>query len=176
MTRARSSAYWAANRYSDEATEPSPAAPLKDLPSPAAARFRVLRSGLTALDGVAEAVRYMGSSWRWAWEYGVGNRKLCWVHVVGNALSATFTLSDAEEDRLARTGRVPADIRRAIEEAQRTGPLKWCWLPLDDRRSVEAFLRFAARKGEWLAERPAPQRAPQLRARRRVGGSADDSE
>lgn len=176
MTQARSGAYWAANRYSDEAVEPAPTAPLKDLPAAAAARFKAVRAGLTALDGVAEAVRYMGASWRWAWEYGVGNRKLCWVHVIGHALSVTFTLSDAEEDRLARAGRVPADIRRAIGEGQRTGPLRWCWLPLDDRRSVEMFLRFAARKAEWLAERPAPQRAPQLRARRRVVGGADDSE
>ena len=36
---------------------------------------------------------------------------------------------------------------------QRTGPLKWCWLPLDDRRSVDTFLRLAGRKAEWLAER-----------------------
>jgi hypothetical protein len=176
MTRARSSAYWAANRYSDEGAEPAPAAPLKDLPAAAAARFKALRAGLLALDGVAEAVRYMGTSWRWAWEYGVGNRKLCWVHVVGDALSATFTMSDAEEDRLSRAGRVPADIRRAIDEGQRTGPLKWCWLPLDDRRAVDTFLRVAGRKSEWLAERPAPQRAPQLRARRRAVGGTDDPE
>jgi hypothetical protein len=176
MTRARSSAYWAANRYNDEATPPAAGAPLKELPPAAAARFKLLRSGLTALVGVAEIVRYMGASWRWAWEYGVGNRKLCWVHVVGDTLSATFTMSDAEEDRLARAGRVPADIRRAIDEGQRTGPLRWCWLPLDDRRSVDTFLRLAGRKAEWLAERPAPQRAPQLRSRRRAGGGADDSE
>ena len=176
MTRARSSAYWAANRYNDEAAPPAASAPLKELPAAAAARFKVLRAGLTALDGVAEVVRYMGASWRWAWEYGVGNRKLCWLHVVGNTLSATFTMSDAEEDRLGRAGRVPADIRRAIDEGQRTGPLKWCWLPLDDRRSVDTFLRLAGRKAEWLAERPTPQRAPQLRARRRTGGAAEDSE
>ncbi len=176
MTRARSSAYWAANRYSDEATPPAPTAPLKELPAAPAARFKALRAGLTRLDGVAEAVRYMGTSWRWAWEYGVGNRKLCWVHVVGDSISATFTMSDAEEDRLNRTGRVPAEIRRAIAEGQRTGPLRWCWMPLDDRRSVDTYLRLAGRKAEWLAERPAPQRAPQLRARRRVAGGSDDPE
>lgn len=176
MTQARSAAYWAANRYNDEAVEPAPGAPLKDLPAQAAARFKALRTGLTRLGGVTEVVRYMGASWRWAWEYGVGNRKLCWVHVVGTSLSATFTLSDAEEDRLGRTGRVPAELRRAIAEGQRTGPLKWCWLSLDERRVIETFLRFAARKAEWLGERPAPQRAPQLRARRRVVGGSDDPE
>jgi hypothetical protein len=176
MTRGRSSAYWAANRYSDEAVEPAPTAPLSDLPAAAAARFKSLRAGLASLDGVAEAVRYMGTSWRWAWEYGVGNRKLCWVHVVGYGLSATFTLSDAEEDRLRRAGRVPADVARAIEEAQRTGPLKWCWLPLDDRRAVDRFLRFAERKAGWLGERPTPHRSPQLRARRKASGDLDDSE
>jgi hypothetical protein len=118
----------------------------------------------------------MGASWRWAWEYGVGNRKLCWVHVVGDALSTTFTMSEVEEDRLRKAGRVPADVLRAIAEGQRTGPLKWCWLPLDDRRAVDGFLRLAGRKAEWLAERPAPHRAPQLRPRRRAAGGADDPE
>jgi Protein of unknown function (DUF3788) len=176
MTQRRSSAYWSANRYRDEATPPAPTAPLKELPAAAAARFKALRAGLTRLEGVAEAVRYMGTSWRWAWEYGVGNRKLCWVHVLGASISATFTMSDAEEDRLSRAGRVPAEIRRAIDEGQRTGPLKWCWILLDDRRSVDTFLRLAGRKAQWLGERPAPQRAPQLRPRRRNSDHAADSE
>jgi hypothetical protein len=176
MTQHRSSAYWSGNRYADEAAEPDAGAPAKDLPAPAAARFKALRDGLRSLPGVTEAVRFMGTSWRWAWEYGVGNRKLCWMHVVGDGLSATFTMSDAEEDRLRKAGRVPADITRAIAEGQRTGPLKWCWLPLDDKRAVETFLRLAGRKAEWLGERPAPHRVPQARPRRRAGGNADDSE
>ena len=176
MSRSRSTAYWAANRYADEAVEPPPTAPLADLPAAAAARFKALRAGLTSLDGVAETVRFMGTSWRWAWEYGVGNRKLCWVHVIGNALSVTFTMSDAEEERLGRAGRVPADIGRAIAEGQRTGPLRWCWLPLDEKRAVDTFLRLAARKAEWLGERPTPHRSPQLRARRRAAADPDDSE
>ena len=176
MSRHRSSAYWAANRYADEALAPLATAPLHDLPAATAARFKALREALTALAGVAEAVRFMGTSWRWAWEYGVGNRKLCWVHVIGDALSATFTLSDVEEDRLRRAGRVPAEVERALAEGQRTGPLKWCWLPLGDRRAIETFLRLAARKAEWLGERPAPHRSPQLRARRRAAGGAEDSE
>jgi hypothetical protein len=166
MTRGRSSAYWAANRYADAAVEPAPDAPLLDLPAAAAQRFAALRDGLLALEGAAESVRFMGTSWRWAWEYGVGNRKLCWVHVVGDALSATFTLSDSEEDRFHRAARPAAAIARAVEEGQRTGPVKWCWLELDDRRAVEAFLRLAARKAEWLAERPAPHRPPKPRPRR----------
>ena len=96
---------------------------MTDLPAAAAARFSLISDGLLGLAGVAETVRYMGTLWRWAWEYGVGNRKLCWVHVVGTGLSVTFTLSDAEEDRLQRAGRVPADLRLAIEQGQRTGPL-----------------------------------------------------
>ncbi len=176
MSQSRSSAYWAGNRYSDEAQEPEPTAPLEDLPAAAAARFTVLRSGLIALEGVAEAVRYMGQSWRWAWEYGVGNRKLCWLHVVRDGLSVTFTMSDAEEDRLRRAGRVPADVLRAIGEGQRTGPLRWCWMPLDDRRAVDHFLRLAVRKAEWLGERPTAHRAPHLRTRRRAVDDADDGE
>jgi hypothetical protein len=173
MSQQRSSAYWAANRYADEAVEPDATAPCTDLPPAAGARFKALRDGLRVLPGVAETVRYMGTSWRWAWEYGVGNRKLCWLHVVGDGLSATFTMSDAEHDRLRKAGRVPAEIVRAIDAGQRTGPLKWCWLPLDDKRAVETFLRLAGRKAEWLGERPAPHRVPQVRGRRR---SAEDTD
>ncbi|HEX2638279.1 MAG TPA: DUF3788 family protein [Gemmatimonadales bacterium] len=174
MSVGRSNAYWAANRYADEAEQPAATAPLTDLPAAPAARFAALRTGLLGLAGVGEVVRFMGSSWRWAWEYSVGSRKLCWIHVVGKALSVTFTMTEAEEDRLRRAGRVSADMARAIAEAQRTGPVRWCWLPLDDRRAVDGFLRLAARKAEWLAERPTPHRAP--RARRVAAEESDDSE
>ena len=176
MTQQRSGAYWAANRYIDEAVEPAATAPCKDLPAAAAARFKALRDGLRGLPGVAETVRYMGTSWRWAWEYGVGNRKLCWIHVVGDGLSATFTMSDLEEDRLRKGGRVPAEILRAVQAGQRTGPLRWCWLALDDKRGVETFLRLAGRKAEWLAERPAPHRVPQGRTKRRAEEADADPE
>jgi hypothetical protein len=162
----RSTAYWAANRYADESAEPTPAAPLDDLPPAAAGRFRVLRDGLRDLEGVTESVRFMGATWRWAWEYGIGNRKLCWLHVIGNAVSATFTVSAGEEDRLRRTPRLAAGLVRALDDAQRTGPVKWCWLELADRRAVDAFLRLAARKAEWLSERPASHRVPRLQPRR----------
>ena len=163
MSMGRSSAYWSANRYADPEAQPDPTAPLQDLPSQAAARFRVVRAGLLDIHGVAETVRYMGASWRWSWEYGVGSRKLCWLHVVGNGVSATFTLSDMEEGRVLTIPRLSAEVARAVAEAQRTGPVRWCWLELADRRVVEGFLAFARRKGEWLGERPAPHRAGRTR-------------
>ena len=164
MTRGRSSAYWAASRYPDPEVQPDPEAPLRDLPAQTAARFGAVRAGLLAIRGVAESVRYMGASWHWSWEYGIGSRKLCWLHVVGNGISTTFTLSDMEESRLGAVPRLPADLARAVAEAQRTGPVRWCWLELGDRRTVEGFLGFARRKGEWLSERPAPHRGPRPRS------------
>ena len=155
----RSSAYWSANRYADPEAQPDAAAPLQDLPAPAAARFKALRAGLLEIRGIVETVRYMGSSWRWSWEYGIGSRKLCWLHVVGNGVSTTFTLSDMEEGRIRTIPRLSADVARAVAEAQRTGPVRWCWLELAERRTVDGFLTFARRKAEWLSERPAPHRA-----------------
>lgn len=174
MTSGRSSAYWSGNRYPDPEAEPERTAPLHDLPAAASARFKLVRDGLLAIDGVAESVRYMGASWRWSWEYGIGSRKLCWLHVVQSGLSTTFTLSDMEESRLRGVGRLPAHLARAIAEAQRTGPLRWCWLDLGDRRIVEGFLTFARRKGEWLSERPSPHRGP--RPRGGTGRGIDDTE
>jgi hypothetical protein len=160
---ARSSAYWSANRYPDPESQPDREAPLQDLPPQAAARFAMVRAGLLAIKGVVETVRYMGVSWRWSWEYGIGSRKLCWIHVVGNGISTTFTLSDMEESRVRAIPRLSADVARAVAEAQRTGPVRWCWLELTDRRVAEGFLTFTRRKGEWLSERPAPHRAGRTR-------------
>jgi hypothetical protein len=169
----RSTAYWSGNRYGDPAVPPAPTAPLEDLPAAAATRFRALRDGLLALDGVTETVRFMGTPWRWAWEYGVGNRKLCWLHVVADTISATFTLSEAETDRFSRLPRVAAEVTRAVAEGQRTGPVKWCWLALADRRAVDGFLRVARHKAEWLSERPAAHRAPKLRGRGATGADGE---
>jgi Protein of unknown function (DUF3788) len=170
----RSSAYWSANRYPDPEAEPEPTAPIKDLPAQTGARFKAVRTGLLQVRGVVETLRYMGVSWRWTWEYGIGSRKLCWLHVVGNGISVTFTLSDMEESRMRAVPRLSADVARAVAEAQRTGPVRWCWLELADRRAVDGFLSFARRKGQWLSERPAPHRAG--RSRGTAGRNVDGME
>ena len=170
----RSNAYWKSNLYLSEAEEPDPSAPLQDLAAPLAGRFRLVREGLLKLPGVSEQVRFMGPTWHWAWEYGVGNRKVCWLHLMKNSVDVTFTLSDADEGRLDKGPKVAAVIARSLVEGQRTGPVKWCWLELADRRSIEAFLSLARRKVEWLAERPAPRRAPRLHGGRSAGQAETD--
>jgi uncharacterized protein DUF3788 len=166
----RSSAYWNSNLYTVEAEEPVPTAPLSDLSAPLASRFSALRTGLLGIEGVAEQVRFMGPMWRWAWEYGLGNRKLCWLHLMRGSVDVTFTLTENDESRLGQGAKLAKTLARAIEEGQRTGPVKWCWLELEDRRAVDAFLSLARRKAAWLSERPAPRRAPRLH-----GGSSSSS-
>jgi hypothetical protein len=79
-----------------------------------------------------------------------------------------------EEGRVRAIARLPADLARAVAEAQRTGPVRWCWLELTDRRIVDGFLTFARRKGEWLNERPAPHRGPRAKGpTRRRGGDLE---
>jgi hypothetical protein len=158
----RSSAYWSGNLYQSELQEPEPTAPLRDLPPALASRFQLVREGLLQIPGVGEQVRFMGATWRWAWEYAMGNRKLCWLHLMKGGIDVTFTLSDGDESRLTKGARIAEAIARSLLEGQRTGPVKWCWLELTDRRSVDAFLNLARRKAEWLSERPAPRRAPRL--------------
>lgn len=169
----RSSAYWTTNLYTDPAVEPLPTAPLEDLPAPTAARFRALREGLMNIEGVAEQVRFMGPSWQWAWEYAIGNRKLCWLHFMRSGVDVTFTLSENEEGRLARGPKIAGALARAIVEGQRTGPVKWCWLELADRRAADAFLTLARRKAEWLGERPALRRAPRPQGGTQAEDEAD---
>lgn len=158
----RSSAYWTSNLYGGLAEEPEVTAPLRDLPVQAASRFKTLSEGLLQIEGVTEQVRFMGQAWQWAWEYGIGNRKLCWLHLMRGGVDVTFTLSENEESRLAKGTKVAGALARAIVEGQRTGPVKWCWLELEDRRLVDAFLTLARRKAEWLAERVPPRRTPRM--------------
>ena len=167
----RSSAYWSTNLYTDQSVEPLPTAPLEDLPANTAARFQILRESLLQIDGVAEQVRFMGPTWQWAWEYGLGNRKLCWLHFMRGSLDVTFTLSDSEESRLSKGPKIAGALARSIVEGQRTGPVKWCWLELPDRRAAEAFLSLARRKAEWLSERPTLKRSP-----RTQGTGSEDAE
>ena len=165
----RSTAYWTSNLYPTEMEEPTPTAPLHDLPAPLATRFRTLRAGLLDLPGVTEQVRFMGPMWRWAWEYAIGNRKLCWLHLMRGGVDVTFTLSESDESRLGKGTRLARAVARAIEEGQRTGPVKWCWLELDDRRSIDAFLSLARKKAAWLAERSTTRRAPRLHGASSIG-------
>jgi len=150
----RSSSYWKGNRYPIAAEEPAARAPLKDLPRAPAARFRLVRDGLKAISGVVEHVKFLGPQWRWTWEYTLGTRKLCWLHIMEDGISATFTISDGEERRVQEM-RIPAAVATVIADGQRTGPVRWCWLDLSDQRVATAFLGFAKKKAEWMrAEAP----------------------
>ena len=73
--------------------------------------------------------------------------------------SATFTLTDDEEARAMAIPRLAEPIRHAIRDAQKTGPLKWCWISLADRRQVDAFLGLARRKAEWVRSRGGVRRS-----------------
>ncbi len=121
----RSAAYWATNLYPNPRQEPKPSAPYKDLPPPSAARFRRLREGLQKLPGVTEHVKFMGPSWQWSWEYAVGHRKLCWLHVMQAGPAITFTIADQEEPKALAVPRLPAAIAAADPErpTHRSGPL-----------------------------------------------------
>jgi hypothetical protein len=163
----RSAAYWATNLYPDPRHEPKPAAPYKDLPAPCAARFRRLREGLLKLPGVTEHVKYMGPSWHWAWEFAMGHRKLCWLHVMQGGAAITFTLSDQDEPKALAIPRLPAAIAGAIRGAQRTGPVRWCGLEVADQKAADAFLSFVRRKLEWLAAEVPPQVAARRAAANR---------
>lgn len=154
----RSAAYWAANPYRTAEPEPAPTGPYELLPASDAERFRRLRDGLLAIRGVAEQVRFMAIPWGWAWEYGVGPRKLCWLHPIPAGVSVTFTLTNDDESRILATPRLPQAICQAVREGQRTGPVKWCWMPFPDRRHADAFLAFARRKTDWLLDDPATKR------------------
>ncbi|MGH7532001.1 MAG: hypothetical protein ACREL4_01810 [Gemmatimonadales bacterium] len=163
----RSAAYWATNLYLDARQEPRPSAPYRDLPPLAAQRFRQLREALQKLPDVVEHVRFMGATWRWTWEYGLGTRRVCWVHLMNDGISSTFTVSDNEERQAMALAKLAAPIVSAIRYGQKTGPVRWCWIELSDRKVTEAFLGFARRKVGWLQVEAA---AATPAARRKAAG------
>src|SRR3989449_2748058 len=59
--------YWATNLYATPRKRPKSEAPLKDLPSRAAQRFKRAREGIRALRHVTEQVVFMGTAWKWVW-------------------------------------------------------------------------------------------------------------
>jgi hypothetical protein len=154
----RSAAYWAANPYRAADNAPKPSAPYRDLPGAVADRFRLARTGLLAIRTAGEQVRFMGSPWGWTWEYGIGSRKLCWLHPIASGVSGTFTLTAEEETRTLALPRLAESLRQALRDGQRTGPVKWCWMALNDRRSIEVFLGLVRRKAEWIGASAAIRR------------------
>ena len=155
----RSAAYWATNLYPDARLEPKPSAPYRDLPVLESGRFRQLREGLQKVGGITEHVRFLGHTWKWAWEYGMGQRRLCWLHAMQGSVSATFTLTYDEESKALKLKQLAATVKSAILYGQRTGPVRWCWIEFTDRKAAEGFLGFMKKKGEWmLAEQVPPGR------------------
>ncbi len=154
---ARSTAYWAANFYRDPDEPPRPQAPLRDLPPIAAARFRMLRDTLRSIEGVHEKVRFIRPNWKWAWEYSVPARKLCWLHAMETGVAGTFAITDDDTRHLV-AARPAAVILRAVRDGVRTGPVTWCSLEFTDRRSVDAFLGFMKKKAAWVAAFPPESR------------------
>jgi hypothetical protein len=99
----------------------------------------------------------MGTQWRWAWEYGMPGRRLCWLHAMETGVGGTFTITD-EEHSLLLTSRLSAVIARAVRDGLRTGPVLWCWVEFAERRTVEAFLGFMKRKATLVRAMPAENR------------------
>jgi hypothetical protein len=152
----RSAAYWATNLYPDARLEPKPSAPYRDLPVLESGRFRQLRDGLQKVSGVAEHVRFLGPTWKWTWEYAMGQRRLCWLHAMQGSVSATFTLTIDEESKALRLKQLASPVKSAILYGQRTGPVRWCWIEFTDRKMSDGFLGFMKRKGEWMAAEMVP--------------------
>ena len=151
----KSTSFWRSNLYRDQSAPPLPYAPYKQLPTNSAKRFRLIREGLKGEKGVTEHVRHLGPKWHWAWEYVLGSRKLCWMHVMASGVSATFTLTDYEERKAEDLPRLAAPLEQAIREGQRTGPVRWCTIDVSDKRVADALLGFLRKKMEWVrAETP----------------------
>jgi hypothetical protein len=150
---ARSTAYWAANFYSNPDSPPRPGAPLRDLPPIASQRFRMLREALLEIEGVTEKVRFILPNWKWTWEYSILSRKLCWLHIMETGIAATFAMSDDDERQLDRVK--PAGvIVSSVRDGHRTGPVRWCSVEFTDRKAIDGFLGFMRKKAAWVAAAP----------------------
>ena len=143
--------YWARTLYRDPRRRPKPEAPLRDLPSRAAGRFRRAREGIRSLKHVTEQVVFLGVRWKWVWMYEVGGRKLGYLHPMEQAVSGTFVLSPAEEQELTAADGLPRVVRSAVREGLSDGGLRWCWMDFSHLDAVEAFIFVVQQKHHYLA-------------------------
>jgi hypothetical protein len=143
--------YWATNLYLNPRERPRVEAPLRDLSSRAAGRFRRAREGLRALKHVTEQVVYLGTTWKWVWMYEVGGRKLGFLHPMESGASATFVLTEAEERELVPADGLPRVIRHAVRDGVRLDGLRWCWLSFTDLGAVDAFVDVIRMKHHFLS-------------------------
>jgi len=143
--------YWATNLYPSPHKRPKPDAPLKDLPTRAAQRFKRAREGIRALKHVTEQVVFLGTAWKWVWMYEVGGRKLGYLHPMETGLSGTFILTESDERELAVTNGLPRASRQAIRGGQVAGGVRWCWMAFPDLETVDAFVDVIGLKHQLLA-------------------------
>lgn len=143
--------YWATTLYAIPRKRPKADAPLKDLPTRAAQRFKRAREGIRGLRHVTEQVVFMGTTWKWVWMYEVGGRKLGYLHPMESGLSGTFILSEGEERELAGTDALPRPSRQAIRDGRVAGGVRWCWMEFPDLAAVDAFVDIIRIKHQLLA-------------------------
>jgi hypothetical protein len=143
--------YWATTLYQSPRKRPKPDAPLKDLPTRAARRFKRARAGIRLLRHVTEQVVFMGTAWKWVWMYEVGGRKLGYLHPMETSLSGTFIVTGSEEHELAVTDGLPRALKVAMRSAPVSGGVRWCWMEFPDLDAVDAFVHVIQLKHELLA-------------------------
>jgi hypothetical protein len=143
--------YWATNLYASPRKRPKSDAPLKDLPTRAAQRFKRAREGIRALKHVTEQVVFMGTTWKWVWMYEVGGRKLGYLHPMETGLSGTFILTETEERELSVTDGIPRASRQAIRDGRLAAGVRWCWMEFPDLDAVAAFVNVITLKHQLLA-------------------------
>jgi len=144
-----SAQYWATNLYLNPRERPKVDAPLRDLASRAAGRFKRAREGLRA--HVTEQVVYLGTTWKWVWMYEVGGRKLGFLHPMESGASGTFVLTGAEEQELVPANGLPRAIKQAVRDGVLAEGLRWCWLSFGDLDTVDAFVDVVRMKHYFLA-------------------------
>ena len=151
MTSKPPAEYWATNLYPNPRERPKVDAPLRDLASRAAGRFKRAREGLRALKHVTEQVVYLGTTWKWVWMYEVGGRKLGFLHPMESGASGTFVLTEAEQQELVLANGLPRVIKQAVRDGVHAEGLRWCWLSFGDLDAVDAFVDVVRMKHHFLA-------------------------
>src|SRR5437762_14238226 len=151
MTSKPPAEYWATNLYLNPRERPKVDAPLRDLASRAAGRFKRAREGLRALKHVTEQVVYLGTTWKWVWMYEVGGRKLGYLHPMQSGVSGTFVLSGSEEQEISATNGLPRVIKQAVRDGTVFEGVRHCWMEFADLDGVQAFVDVVRLKYQLLA-------------------------
>jgi hypothetical protein len=131
------------NPYVKESARPGPDSPRGKLPVPHRQVWAALQDGLRNLPRVRETVIWCGESWKWAWQYSIGDNQLAFLLPSDRGVSAVLVVEDRYIDELLTHDDMTSSIKGLIDVSEPKAACRRCWTPVLDVETARDFLLSA---------------------------------